>query len=1177
MLEPTACRFWQATLQSGLADAKALQPCWDAIAREKRVPDHIDRRLARSAVQNGVLTVWQAQQLMAGRSTGFKIDRYVLLELIGQGGMGRVYLARDTRLNRRVALKILSPERVNNPRAIARFRREAMVGAQLQHENLVRIYDEGESSGRCYLVMEYIEGKNIGQMLAESGPVPPALAAKLASQVASGLEHAQRKGLIHRDVNPYNILVTRDGTAKLTDLGLAIDLAESDRVTRDGATVGTFDYVSPEQARHSHSVDTRSDIYSLGCTLYHMLSGQVPFPSSSLPEKLFGHQASEPEPLQNIAPWVPEGLAAVVSRSMRKSPDDRYSTPVDMAQALEPFTDEYAPVPALAETGPMPRVSSSHSAGEAMVTRQFTPPPADFLKGLNLGKDANRSPQNGAIAAEIDTGLPSPLPAAIATKVATPRPSTQTPPTSAAAVATPPSTVDPTPAEETRGPGDSFESVPGTPEKPNGLGIDLNAPATTPRPAVAVKASATQTSQPASELPPTTPAKKPAAERPILAPTQGGPLDLGINFDSPVPRASASKTPSAPAKKSATEPLKDPFPHSAAKAQPPTEVAPKTQNETVPAAAQAGDDPLGLGINFTAPTSAKTTARKPAVDSSPPPSTVNPDPVSVEPPSTSGTGGNGLFDLNLAHEPSISSGSSKPRVKPKTRAKTESKAEPARKPAKAAGIGQNLPRWLIPAAVGGLAVVLAGGYFVYQKLAGVPVAQSPTKGKGGGGTNPRAAQSKGGTSDSSSIQTPGVAKLRAQPNLPTPQGKEVAVVAADGTTTIEADLKSAIRAAVGSRGYVLLQNTTPMKFTAAEHVAASGGTLVLRAAPGTKPVLKVEVKGATPFLSTRTDSPLKIEGVTFEATYVDPGNDPAPVIEAGGAVTLDRCSFRLAAPSPKSRALAVEGGSLAVAGCWFENFDRALDIACFGGMTSTLRECMIVRTAKDAAKPAEAGAAPAPTPAPASSGWAVRLRSMPGGFAKTGRRLVMEHCTSSNPGFLDLAGFSPEAPINIQATSCAVVADTLVAWEPGTTADPRTKDASTINRFALSWTGRDNQYDIRGTTGWVQLIPSRNAPPVPLPDGPNDLASWTKLLAAESDTVPPPVKFATESSSLSERPEPTDYAIPDKGIRPIGANPKFVGPGAEPVPPSSPKPLTSLPLSPVRLDPSGDFVDNPAP
>ena len=281
-------------------------------------PEHIDRRLARQAVQSQALTLWQAQQLLAGRTNGFKVDRYVLLDLIGQGGMGRVYLARDTRLNRRVALKILAPERINNPRAVARFQREARVGAQLQHENLVRVYDFGESNGRFFLVMEYIEGKTIGHLLSEQGPMPPATAARLVRQVALGLEHAHRKGLIHRDVNPYNILVTHDGIAKLADLGLAIDLADGDRVTREGATVGTFDYVAPEQARHSHSADIRSDIYSLGCTLYHMLSGQVPFPSPSLPEKLFAHQAMEPTPLEQIVPGLPAGLAEVVRTMMRK-------------------------------------------------------------------------------------------------------------------------------------------------------------------------------------------------------------------------------------------------------------------------------------------------------------------------------------------------------------------------------------------------------------------------------------------------------------------------------------------------------------------------------------------------------------------------------------------------------------------------------------------------------------------------------------------------------------------------------------------------------------------------------------------------------------------------------------------------------------------------------------------
>src|SRR3954471_19963783 len=329
MLEPKASRFWLSALQSGLMDVPSLTACWAAIPSEKReAPEHIDRRLARQAVRQVLLTLWQAQQLLAGRTNGFRVDRYLLVDLIGHGGMGRVYLARDTRLGRLVALKILAPERMNNPRAIARFQREARVGAQLQHENLVRIYDFGESNGRFFLVMEYIEGKTIGGLITQQGPMPAATAARLARQIALGLEHAHPKGLIHRDVNPYNILVNHEGIAKLADLGLAIDLAEEERVTREGATVGTFDYVAPEQARHSHAADIRSDCYSLGCTLYHMIAGHVPFPSPSLPEKLFAHQALEPAPLDALVPGLPEGLAEVVRRMMRKSPDERYATPM---------------------------------------------------------------------------------------------------------------------------------------------------------------------------------------------------------------------------------------------------------------------------------------------------------------------------------------------------------------------------------------------------------------------------------------------------------------------------------------------------------------------------------------------------------------------------------------------------------------------------------------------------------------------------------------------------------------------------------------------------------------------------------------------------------------------------------------------------------------------------------
>jgi eukaryotic-like serine/threonine-protein kinase len=416
MLDPQASRFWQAALLSGLMDADALNACWNAIPLgKKEAQEHIDRRLARQAVQSSAVTLWQAQQLLAGRTSGYKVDRYVLLDLIGQGGMGRVYLARDTRLNRRVALKILSPERMSNPRAIARFQREGRVGAQLQHENLVRIYDFGESLGRYYLVMEYIEGKTIGTLLSEQGPMPPSTAARLARQVALGLEHAHRKGLIHRDVNPYNILVTHDGTAKLADLGLAIDLADHDHVTRDGATVGTFDYVAPEQARYSHAADIRSDIYSLGCTLYHMLTGQVPFPVPSLPEKLFSHQTLEPAALEQLVGDLPDGLGDVVRRMMHKAPDDRYSTPLQVAQALEPFIGPHADA---GDSDAVPSHERATTAGRqaAKVNSGGAAPAAGALtRGLAVTADGSLPTtvpdlmSTGAVATQSATPSPSPL------------------------------------------------------------------------------------------------------------------------------------------------------------------------------------------------------------------------------------------------------------------------------------------------------------------------------------------------------------------------------------------------------------------------------------------------------------------------------------------------------------------------------------------------------------------------------------------------------------------------------------------------------------------------------------------------------------------------------------------------------------------------------------------------
>jgi serine/threonine protein kinase len=403
MVDPRTSQFWQTAVQGGLVVPAKLEECWQAIPTEKRTPDAMDRRLARQTVNAGLLTLWQAQQILAGRQNGLRIDRYLILDQIGHGGMGRVYLARDTRLRRLVAVKVLSRDRIGNPRAVSRFRREAKLGAQLQHENLIRVYDEGDIGGMPYLVMEYITGKTVSQMISEQGRLPPAEAAELGRQVALGLEHLHQKDLLHRDVNPANILVDQEGIAKLTDLGLAIDLTdEEDIVTRDGATVGTFDYISPEQARNPRQIDTRSDLYSLGCTLYHMIAGRVPFPAPSLPEKLFAHQSTNPEPLRSFVPEIPEGLEAVVATLMNKRPEDRYSRPAAAARGLEPYARRFRrsagkeiPTPRSAEAHPgSSQLSPAGSDPEliAVVPAPASANPVDAAPAFDLKLDFGPEP-----------------------------------------------------------------------------------------------------------------------------------------------------------------------------------------------------------------------------------------------------------------------------------------------------------------------------------------------------------------------------------------------------------------------------------------------------------------------------------------------------------------------------------------------------------------------------------------------------------------------------------------------------------------------------------------------------------------------------------------------------------------------------------------------------------------
>jgi len=262
---------------------------------------------------------------------------YQIRKKIGVGGMGAVYKAVETRTNRTVALKVLSKEKASNPTLVKRFKSEAQAAAQLQHENIVQTYGAGEVDGYLYIALEYVDGMDIHELVQRRGVIPVRRSIDIIKQVALALQHAHGQRIVHRDIKPSNVMIRRDGAVKLTDMGLARSVDETSEagITRAGMTVGTVDYMAPEQARSSKAADVRSDIYSLGCTWYHMLTGQPPFTNGSLTNKLHGHASeSRPDP-RDLNETVPEGLVQVLQKMMAVAPKDRYQSPADLLTDLE--------------------------------------------------------------------------------------------------------------------------------------------------------------------------------------------------------------------------------------------------------------------------------------------------------------------------------------------------------------------------------------------------------------------------------------------------------------------------------------------------------------------------------------------------------------------------------------------------------------------------------------------------------------------------------------------------------------------------------------------------------------------------------------------------------------------------------------------------------------------------
>jgi eukaryotic-like serine/threonine-protein kinase len=260
---------------------------------------------------------------------GDRVGDFGLEEAIGAGGMGAVFRAVDIKLDRQVALKILPPDQAVDPEIVQRYYQEGRAAARLDHENIARIYSIGHDGRFHYIAFEYIEGTTIRQRVDAGGPLTVGDAINYTLQIANALVHAAERGVVHRDIKPSNIIVTPHGRAKLVDMGLArrFERGEDTGLTQSGMTLGTFDYISPEQARDPRDVDVRGDLYSLGCTLFHMLSGRPPFPEGTVLQKLLQHQEEPPPDIRKLNHAVPDDLASILVKLMAKDRDRRYQTP----------------------------------------------------------------------------------------------------------------------------------------------------------------------------------------------------------------------------------------------------------------------------------------------------------------------------------------------------------------------------------------------------------------------------------------------------------------------------------------------------------------------------------------------------------------------------------------------------------------------------------------------------------------------------------------------------------------------------------------------------------------------------------------------------------------------------------------------------------------------------------
>lgn len=327
-------QFTQRLTSCGVMSEDDLRDWIAAVPVEKRPSD--GEQLARELVKQRRLTAWQAQAIYSGKGASLILGNYLILDKLGQGGMGMVLKAEHQRMKRVVALKVLSPDAVKTPDSVRRFEREVQAAAKLEHQNIVTAYDADRANNTTFLVMQFVDGDDLSAIVKKSGPMAVDRAVDCVLQAARGLEFAHQRGVIHRDIKPHNLLLGKDGVLKILDMGLAriedpTGSSHEATLTGTGAVMGTIDYMSPEQALDTKTADAKSDIYSLGCTLFYLLMGGVPYPADTVMKRLLAHRES-PIPTLDAAP---PAVAAIFRRMVAKKPQDRHGSMTEVIADLQ--------------------------------------------------------------------------------------------------------------------------------------------------------------------------------------------------------------------------------------------------------------------------------------------------------------------------------------------------------------------------------------------------------------------------------------------------------------------------------------------------------------------------------------------------------------------------------------------------------------------------------------------------------------------------------------------------------------------------------------------------------------------------------------------------------------------------------------------------------------------------